>query len=373
MRRSCFAFLTACLAVPPAVQAQAPAPAAEPSGPAAAPAVTPFVKANAEEAVRELATKLEEDFVFPDKGKAYATMLRANLAAGKYARFANAKDFADAVTDDLQAVHKDGHLRVHLVPTERRAAMQGATEQAPPERRGPPATLNAISKSGWLADGVAYVRFEGFPGTDATMTALRAFLDEHKDARTLIIDARSHRGGGLDEMDMLFPQLFSEETVLVDMDTRRSVDERNGDPDDNRPTLRKVNAPGDVVRREHFVIPAAQATGLRNAKVYLLTGKKTASAGEHLSLSLKRTKRATLIGETTAGAGHYGGILTLDDALTYAAFIPVGRTFDPDTGEGWEGVGVKPDVEVPADQALDEALRLAGVAKSGEAALVALK
>ena len=49
---------------------------------------------------------------------------------------------------------------------------------------------------------------------------------------------------------------------------------------------------------------------------------------------------------------------------SYAAFIPVGRTFDPDTGQGWEGTGVKPDVEVPADKALDEALKLAGVAAS---------
>jgi C-terminal processing protease CtpA/Prc len=57
----------------------------------------------------------------------------------------------------------------------------------------------------------------------------------------------------------------------------------------------------------------------------------------------------------------------------YAAFIPVGRTFDPDTGQSWEGTGVKPDVEVPADKALDQALKLAGVSISGQAALASLK
>jgi C-terminal processing protease CtpA/Prc len=57
----------------------------------------------------------------------------------------------------------------------------------------------------------------------------------------------------------------------------------------------------------------------------------------------------------------------------YAAFIPVGRTFDPDTGESWEGTGVAPDVAVPADKALDEALKLAGAGVSGQAALAALK
>ena len=57
----------------------------------------------------------------------------------------------------------------------------------------------------------------------------------------------------------------------------------------------------------------------------------------------------------------------------YAAFVPVGRTFDPDTGQSWEGTGVAPDVAVPADKALDEALKLAGVKVSGEAALASLK
>jgi C-terminal processing protease CtpA/Prc len=93
--------------------------------------------------------------------------------------------------------------------------------------------------------------------------------------------------------------------------------------------------------------------------VFLLTSNRTASAAEHLSLSLKRTGRATLIGETTRGAGHYGGMVPVGGG--YAAFIPVGRTWDPDTGQGWETVGVTPHVQVPADQALDEALRRAGV------------
>ena len=56
----------------------------------------------------------------------------------------------------------------------------------------------------------------------------------------------------------------------------------------------------------------------------------------------------------------------------YAAFIPAGRTFDPDTGKSWEGTGVAPDIAVPADAALDEALRRAGVSTSGAAALAAL-
>ena len=40
-------------------------------------------------------------------------------------------------------------------------------------------------------------------------------------------------------------------------------------------------------------------------------------------------------------------------------------SINPVTGSNWEGVGVKPDVEVPADQALEKALQLARAAIAG--------
>ena len=347
---------------PLGAQAAAPAPAAHaaaPVAPAAAP--VPFVREEAETAISELAQKLEDNFVFPDLAKQYAAMLRTNLAAGKYASFPDARAFTRAVTADLQAVHKDGHLALRVLQAdagaERRVRMQG--------------DASGIKRSGWLADGVAYVDFAGFPGNDATIADLRKFIASHRDAKTLIIDARHHHGGGLAEMNVLFPELFAKETVLVDMDTRSAVDRDRGSPFDRDQFVRTVTGPEGVVRREHFVVPARDQGGLAKAKVYLLVSKETGSAGEHLALSLKRTHRAELIGESTYGAGHYGGFQPI--GKSFVAFIPVGRTFDPDTNDGWEGVGVKPDVAVAADQALDEALKRAGVKASVEAALAQLR
>ena len=355
-----FLIFAGAMCMPAALLAQAaPAPdsASQPARPA-------FDKIDAEKAVTELATALEENFVFPDKGKAYAAMLRANLAKGAYADFADAPAFADKVTADLQAVHKDGHLRLRVAPTEQRGQAQAPN--------GGPADANDVAKAGWLAPGVAYIDFRGFPGSETTVAEVRKFLAAHRDAKTLIIDARNNGGGGLAEMNLIFAEIFAQPTTLVAMDIRQAVEEKHGTPfDANDPLMRKVSGPATIIRREHLAVPAAQQSGLKDAKVYLLTSKKTFSAAEHLSLSLKRTHRATLVGEATGGGAHFGGMAPMGKG--YAAFIPVGRTFDPGTGQSWEGIGVQPDVAVPADKALDEALKLAGVSLSGQAALASLK
>jgi C-terminal processing protease CtpA/Prc len=217
----------------------------------------------------------------------------------------------------------------------------------------------AVEQARWVAPGVAFVRFNMFPGSPEAVAAARKFVADHQDARTIIFDIRTHRGGGLAEMDAIFPHLFARPTTLVTMDTRASVDRQRGNPIGDA-MLRQVPAKEDVVRREHYVTPHATAKSLFGAKIYVLTSNFTASAAEHFALSMKRTKRATLIGEPTGGAGHYGAVEPIGD--NFAVFIPVGRTFDPDTGKGWEGGGVEPDVAVPAERALVEALVRSGVA-----------
>lgn len=356
--RSSYLLLAACAVMPQGVLAAAPA---ETPISTTQPTAIPFVKEDAEAAVRDLADAVEENYVFPDYGSKYAEFLRGKLAAGAYGSFPDADAFAKYVTADLRAFHLDGHLRLEVI----RPDASGNRQMS-----GPP-TGDAVTRSGWLAPGVAYIDFTGFPGNEATLTKVRDFLATHKDAKTLIIDARHNGGGGLAEMNLIFAQIFARPTTLVDMDIRSAVEAKYGSPfDPNDPLLRKIKGPDTINRREHIVVPAADQGGLSTAKVYLLTSKRTFSAAEHLSLSLKRTHRATLVGEATGGGAHFGGMAPMGKG--YAAFIPVGRTFDPDTGESWEGAGVKPDVEVPADRALDEALKLAGVNKDARSALALL-
>ena len=96
---------------------------------------------------------------------------------------------------------------------------------------------------------------------------------------------------------------------------------------------------------------------LPETDVYILTSSRTASGGEEFTYNLKHHGRATVVGQTTAGAGHGGGVHPVGNGFN--AFIPDFRPVHPVTGQGWEGVGVNPHLEVAADLALATAHRTA--------------
>ena len=318
---------------------------AAPAGP------LPFDSAAARGAIDSLASLLEANFVYPERGRAYAEMLRARLASGAYASFPDDSAFAHRVTADLQEVYPEGHLRL----------------QPPSESRVPPpsatAAGNGLGTHGWLAPGVAYMRLHGFQGNrgqyDSLVARVEQALDGFAAATTLVVDARPYAGGALDETDAMASYFFSEPTPLLEFDIREDIERRDGSILRESARLVRVPGPQGIVRRRQIAQPVAAPTGLKTATIYVLTSRETASGGEGFSFALQRTGRATLIGERTGGAGHLGPTLSLGGG--YRAMIPIGRPRDPVTDRGWELTGLTPDVQVPADSALDEALRRAGV------------
>jgi hypothetical protein len=326
-------------------------------------AEAPMSAQEARETALALASLLDENYTDPEIGARYAEALRSRASAGAYDPAKNAMELARLLTADVQVVAPDNHLRVTVRGNGAGPGGPRMVRRVPgaPPTAGmtPVAGPRPVEEAKWLAPGIAYIRFTSFLGDPADVAAIDKFLSDHADAATLIIDIRTHRGGGLAEMDAILPYLYERETKLLQMDTRASVDQRREAPFGEEPRLRRVAGPQGVVRREHYVVPHATEQRLFDAKVYLLTSNFTASAAEHFALALKRTGRATLIGEETAGAGNYGGIRPV--GRRFAAFIPVGMTRDPETGSRWEGSGIKPDVPVQAEQALVEALARSGV------------
>ena len=105
---------------------------------------------------------------------------------------------------------------------------------------------------------------------------------------------------------------------------------------------------------------SGRATTCRKVPVYVLTAKRTFSGAEELTYDLKYLKRATIVGEHTGGGAHPTAGFRVDDHFLIG--VPYARPVNPITKTDWEGTGVAPDVDVPADQALDVAKKLAAKA-----------
>lgn len=319
-----------------------------------APSAVALAAGEGRDVALKLAKELTSNFVYPDQGAAYADMLRKNASTGRYDKGTRG-DLVRLINDDLMAVHKDGHLHLSVTePGDGDGGGDGGPKLPPP-----------IQSARTIAPGIGYIRFSAFFGTEEEMAGVRKWLAANRDAKTLIFDLRNHHGGGLEEQDAIFSAIYGKETPLLRMAMAKVIYDKYGSPMGKAASLKFVTD-GDKVIATHTALPGDDSP-LRRAKVYVLVSNKSASAAEHFALALKSSGRATLIGEATAGANHFGGPAEITDHFN--VWMPVGRTYDIRTGKDWEGSGVAPDIAVDPKDALVVALERAGISH-GEAVKV---
>jgi len=89
----------------------------------------------------------------------------------------------------------------------------------------------------------------------------------------------------------------------------------------------------------------------------VLTSKNTQGIPEAVAYSLKSLKRATVVGEKTAGGSVKVSKIKVADTDFYLS-LPTAKSTNPVTGKSWEVTGVKPDVAVDAEDALAKAVEI---------------
>jgi len=280
-----------------------------------------------ESVVMAAAEALDRAYVFPDVAKRMGDEIKARLRAGAYAQAATPAELAKLLTAQLQAVSRDKHLRV----------VAGDFAFARSHKAGP--ANFGFEKVERLPGNIGYLELRTFLAAGpAAAEAAAAAMSSLADADALIVDLRRNGGGNPAMVALVSSYLFDERTHL------NSLYWREGD------------------RTEEFWTDTAVA-GTRFGQrkpVFVLTSRRTFSGAEEFSYNLKTLKRATLVGETTGGGAHPGAIRKLGEH--FSMFVPTGRAVNPITRTNWEGTGVVPDVEVPAELALEKALELARAA-----------
>ncbi len=291
--------------------------------------------------IEQLITELDRGYVFPEKAKAMATAISARAARGEYASLTSALAFADSLTSHLQAVSYDKHLRVRY-GNPRPAPRPGADDEVSARAKsdnygiGTPRRLD-----GNVA--VLEIRSFGYPPEmieDAVARAMTAVAD----ADALIIDVRANGGGSPFSVALISSYLFGPAPVHLNSLYFRPAD------------------------RTDAFYTRAQVAGTRfgpTKPLFVLTSRRTFSAAEEFTYNLQSLKRATIVGDTTGGGAHPGGLRPLPNH--FAVFVPNGRAINPITKTNWEGTGVRPDLPVASDRALEKAIEAARSAIKGSA------
>jgi hypothetical protein len=313
---------------------------------------------------------LREGYVYPEVATRMEQAIRERVSKKEYEGVTSAKQLAQMLTQHLQAVSRDKHLRVNYraaaltegdIPgariVRRRAPDGGGSPssdeagvrrivrepgsdapQATPAdgetvvRRVRPAGGEAgvnlgLEKIETLEGNLGYLDFSMFDGSDEAQAKVSEAMNRLADTNALIIDLRRCRGGASNTITLLMSYFFDKSIHLSDAYDRIA--------DSTRESWSLDKVPG-------------RRYGQKD--VYILTSGFTFSAAEDISYTLKNLKRATIVGETTGGGAHPVMGRRLNDH--FFVMIPFARYISPVTKTNWEGTGVEPDVKVPAPHAL---------------------
>ena len=260
--------------------------------------------------IEDLLRLLKEKYVFVDVAGKMEEDVRERQGNGEYSDITDRAVFAETLTNTLQEVSHDEHLEV---------TPKSIDEAGPP---GPPPATSEDDPSVFAS-----------PQSGAGDAAASA-MTELNDTGALIFDITQNMGGDPEMVALLCSYLFGAEPIHLNDIRWRS---------------------GDYIEVEKFWTQP-EVEGERygeNKPIYVLTSHNTFSAAEEFAYDLQALGRATIVGETTQGGANPGQPFEL--AADFTILIPIGEAVNPTTKTNWEGTGVKPDIVVPEEKALQTA------------------
>jgi hypothetical protein len=296
--------------------------------------VSPTMRA---ELVEALADKVTRRYLDAATGARVAADLRRAARDGEFNDITSPSQIARLLTSEVVGSSKDQHMLVMFS----RAEVSDSGE-----RNFPPPRKEDVSLLAWPIDrlgrymasfgveevtqsdgGIGYLRLTGFVRPYLSAEKFAAAMDRLADSKALIIDLRTNRGGNRESVALFASYFFDQPTHLSD-----------------------VVAPRTGERLHMWTRKDVDGSRYGSTRpVYILTSRATFSAAEDFAYAMQTRKRAIIVGEVTRGGAHPTAPFRLTSH--FVAVMPVAETISPITHTNWEGVGVQPDIVVPAEYA----------------------
>jgi hypothetical protein len=274
-------------------------------------------------------------------GQQLADALLDHDRNGEYASLDMGTDLAARINKDIQATS-----RALGIP--RGAFVADVVYSARPLPTGPPPPMTAEMRERnraallqqnclfetieTLPHNIGYMKLNGFADATVCQETAGQAMASLNNADALIVDLRDNGGGFGDTALHIAGYLFDRPTYMYDPRPDSPVPDRTASP--------------------------ISGNKLVDKPVYILTSSRTQSAAEYFVYNLKMLKRATVVGETTAGHQHSGAFHRINDhfGMGIQGVAPPGNPYPV---KGWEVIGIEPDVRVSRTEALDAARKLA--------------
>lgn len=181
-----------------------------------------------------------------------------------------------------------------------------------------------------LEGNIGYINYKGFASPESSAATLAAAMNFVANTNALIIDLRENEGGD-NGMLLLFCSYFFD---------------------------KKTDLYTTYFRHEEKTVVNSTQPDVSGAKylhrnIYILTSTSTFSAAEALAYFLQQHKLAAVIGERTPGAANPVDHFVIQNQ--YLLLVPTGKVSSSTDHKNWEHIGVRPDQEVKAKDALKAA------------------
>lgn len=278
------------------------------------------------EIITSIKTHLAESYIDLDLSRKMIIELDKNLKSNAYDKVTSPAEFSKIITEDLQSVSKDLHLKVRFEPERIVQEKHVVSEEKKLEAEKKMAMQMAEINYGFtevkiLEGNIGYLNLRTFADikyAEETATATMNFLSN---TNAIIIDLRTNGGGVPTMMQLLSSYFFDETPVLLSDFYERKTDTKTQ------------------------LYSFAKVAGKRSANkpIYILTSKQTFSAAEAFTYTLKHLGKAIVVGEITQGGANRTKRINLNDEFTIS--VPYIKSIHPITKTNWEGKGVQPDIE----------------------------
>ncbi len=295
-------------------------------------------KSDKKEAIERAGELLSKFYVFPELGSEMGNHLKSRHKEGAFRNLTDPIEFVNTITSELRSISNDKHLFMYVGSNPDKQANEDRNLNRLIYRIDMEYDNFGLNRVEILDGNVGYINIESVMYSEEAVEVLSAALKFLSNTYAIIFDLRSNsRGGDPMYMAYLFSYFFENPTHI------NSIYWRDRDRTDEFWTQQEI--PG----KKMVDIP-----------LFVLTSNKTFSGAEEFAYDLQALNRATIIGEVSAGGANPKSTWVVYEDLRIS--IPLGRAINPVTGTNWEGVGVKPDIEVSADKALEIAIENAKTA-----------